>query len=271
MNRQKTTGQGIKRWVAGIVAVMIMTVGVPVNAQSLNSIYFASNFQQKAKEELAQKSDSIFVVNVRLIEANTPSMIHYNVGTSILISEDELITNYHVVQAFAEMNKSDQGVLRVASPAKLSEWIEADVVFSDKERDIAILKLHRKVDYKPVTFADAEDNQSVITVGYPANPGGQLLLLDRMNEGNHTLWNTITKRRIYSSHTSVAGKDYVGNMKKDIAQGNSGGPVLDQRLNVVGMVTFVYEGMTYFLTTATLEEFIAQYRETTTKRVLIAK
>ena len=266
MKRQNTTRQGMKKWVGGVIAAIMLTVGLPVNAQSLDSIYFASNFQQKAKEELAQMSDSIFVVNVNRIEANNPSLIQYNVGTSILISEEEVITNYHVVQAFAEMNKSDQGTLRVASPAKLSEWIEADIAFVDEERDIAILKLHRKVNYEPVTFADAYNNQSVITIGYPTNPAGQLLLLDRMNKSNHTLWNTIAKRRVYNSHTSVIGKDYLGNMQKDIAHGNSGGPVLDEKMNVVGMVTFVYEGMTYYITSETLEDFIDQYRGTTTKK-----
>ncbi|MNP14023.1 Serine protease [compost metagenome] len=208
-------------------------------------------------------------MNARLIQADSPGMAKYYIGTAILISEDEVITNYHVIEDFNELKDPDQGTLQIASPAKLSEKIEASVVFTDKERDIAILKLHQKVDYQPVTFAEAYDNQSVMTIGYPANPSGQLLLLDRLNkgEGNHTLWNTIAKRRIYSSHASVVGKDYVGSMQKEIAQGNSGGPVLDQNLNVVGMVTFVYEGMTYFLTTDTLNEFIDQYRESTTNSV----
>ncbi|AOZ92613.1 S1 family peptidase [Paenibacillus crassostreae] len=264
MRTQKVARLRFKKWLVGIAAVLLTsTIGTTVNAQSLDSIYFASNFQQEVKEELAQKSDSIFVVNVKIIKADNPGMVHYNVGTSILFSEDEVITNYHVIQEFEEMKESDQGKLRIASPDKLSKWIEADVVYTDQKRDIAILKLHQKVEYKPVTFAEAQDNQSVITIGYPANPAGQLLLLDRMHEGNHTLWNTIAKKRVYDSQTSIVGKDYVGSIQKEIAHGNSGGPVLDEDLNVVGMVTFVYDGMTYFITSETMQAFIEQYREST--------
>lgn len=41
-----------------------------------------------------------------------------------------------------------------------------------------------------------------------------------------------------------------------MAQGNSGGPVLDQNNRVIGMMTFVYGGRTYYITSKTLQSFI---------------
>lgn len=268
MRIQKITGKRLKKWTVGIVVAMMLTLGATANAQSLDSIYFVGSINKETQEKLALASDSIFVVNVNRIGADNPRIIHYSVGTSILISEDELITNYHVIQEYVEMKATDKGTLHVASPAKLSKWIDADVVFTDEERDIAILKLHHKVDYKPITFAQAHDNQSVITIGYPANPAGQLILFDHLDASQHLL-NTIARTRIYSSYEGFTGKEYMGSMQKEVAQGNSGGPVLDQEMNVVGMMTFVYDGRTYYLTADTLEIFIERYREANRETVKV--
>ncbi|MGF7049970.1 S1-C subfamily serine protease [Paenibacillus sp. DS2015] len=262
MERKKKASEWMKKWVVGMTIVVMLTtgVGVTANAQSLDSMYFVGGFTKIIQEKLARTSDSIFVVNVTLSDEDDPESAYYSIGTSILISEDELITNYHVIQDYAEMKATDEATLRVASPANLSEWIEADVVFTDKKRDTAILKLHQKVKYQPITFEQARDNQSVITIGYPANPTGQLILLDQLDD-TQILWNTVTKTRIYKSHERLFGKNYIGSVPIELAHGNSGGPVLDQNMNVVGMMTFVYDGRTYFLTADTLEIFIERYRQ----------
>ena len=62
----------------------------------------------------------------------------------------------------------------------------------------------------------------------------------------------------------------MGNIVKAMAQGNSGGPVLDQNNRVVGMMTFVYGGRTYFISSKTLQAFVKEAAVPAKKPVVVA-
>ncbi|MDN8587813.1 serine protease [Paenibacillus sp. 11B] len=223
-------------------------------AQAVNTIQFTGYFDKQLRAQLAVLADSFPVVNVRLIKKAEPDTVYYDVGTSILISKDEVLTNYHVVQDFAELSDGDKGTLTVASPGQLDKSVKAKIIKTDPVTDMALLKLDKEIDAQPVTFANARDNQIVYTIGFPKNSAGELVLLD---DDFPSTYNTIAKSRVFNSQdTDVPGKMGIGSIVKSVAQGNSGGPVLDQNNRVIGMMTFVYGGRTYFITSKTLQSFI---------------
>ncbi|MCP1133038.1 serine protease [Paenibacillus polysaccharolyticus] len=237
-------------------------------AQAEQTIHFTGYFDKSLRAQMATTADSFPVVNVRLVKANEPDMVYYDVGTSILISKDEVLTNYHVVQEFAELSGGDKGTLTVASPGALNQAVKAKIVKTDPVTDMALLKLDKPIDAEPVKFADARDNQVVYTIGFPKNPSGDLVILD---DDFPSTYNTIAKSRVFSALASeVPGKVGIGSIVKAMAQGNSGGPVLDQNKQVIGMMTFVYGGRTYFISSKTLQTFVKEAAVPAKKPVVVA-
>ncbi|MGC5773335.1 S1 family peptidase [Paenibacillus pabuli] len=266
---QKSWKQMLRFGMSGMLAIALLggQTGLAA-AQAVNTIHFTGYFDKQLRAQLAVSADSFPVVNVRLEKQDEPDTVYYDVGTSLLISKDEVLTNYHVVQDIAELSDGDKGTLTVASPGQLDKPVKAKIIKTDPVTDMALLKLDKAIDAQPVTFADAKDNQIVYTIGFPKNPAGELVLLD---EPFPSTYNTVAKSRVFNSQDSdVPGKKGIGSIVKSVAQGNSGGPVLDQNNRVIGMMTFVYGGRTYFITSKTLQSFIKESAAPAKKQVVVA-
>ena len=143
-------------------------------------------------------------------------------GSGFFVSSNgTIITNYHVIQD-CKLNKIYH---------KDSQY-EAKVLASDKVNDIAILKTNITPDRVfPVANEDVSLLEDVIVAGYPL--GKQLSASIKTHKG---------------VVTALAGVgDNFSNFQTDasINQGNSGGPILDQKGNVVGIAvaTWVEEGV----------------------------
>lgn len=266
---QKSWKRTLRFGLAGMLAMTMLAGSTGLaGAQAEQTIQFTGYFDKPLRAQLALTADSFPVVNVRLIKANEPDLVYYDVGTSILISKDEVLTNYHVVQDIAELPDGDKGTLTVASPGALHKSVKAKIIKTDPVTDMALLKLDKPIDAEPVKFADARDNQVVYTIGFPKNTSGDLVILD---DEFPSTYNTIAKSRVFSSRDmDVPGKSDIGSIVKAMAQGNSGGPVLDQNNRVVGMMTFVYGGRTYFITSKTLQAFIKEASSPAKKPIQVA-
>lgn len=266
---QKSWKRMLRVGMSGVLAIAMLAGSTGLAAaQSVQTIHFTGYFDKQLRAQMAVTADSFPVVNVRLVKQDEPDMVYYDVGTSILISKDEVLTNYHVVQSFAELSDGDEGTLTVASPGSLSKPVKAKIIKTDPVTDMALLKLDKEIDAQPVIFANARDNQVVYTIGFPKNPAGDLVILD---EDFPSTYNTIAKSRVFSSQASdVPGKKGIGSIVKSMAQGNSGGPVLDQNNRVIGMMTFVYGGRTYYITSKTLQTFIKESTKPAKKQVAVA-
>ena len=143
-------------------------------------------------------------------------------GSGFFVSKDgTVITNYHVIEG-CELNK-------VSYKGSQSE---AKVLSIDKVNDIAILKTN----IKPITaFAVSNEDVSlledVVVAGYPL--GKQISSAIKTHKGVVTA-------------LAGAGDNY-SYFQTDAAinQGNSGGPIINQKGNVVGIAvqTWVEEGV----------------------------
>ena len=159
-------------------------------------------------------------------------------GTGFFVSrKGHVITNYHVIEDCDQNKLSFNG-----------KEIKADTLAIDKVNDLAILKasLRPKKVY-PVATEDVTLLEDVIIAGYPL--GKKVSSAIKTSKG---------------SITALAGyKDNFSEFQTDAAlnQGNSGGPILNQKGNVVGVAVANYgkkegvESFNFGIKSSTLRTF----------------
>lgn len=143
-----------------------------------------------------------------------------SLGSGFIISADGYVmTNNHVV------NGADEIFVKFSDGREL----EAKLVGSDPEVDIAILKIQAKETFKPVEFGNSDN----ISVGQWAIAFGNPLGLN----------DTMTVGIVSAKGRSSLGIEKIENfIQTDAAinQGNSGGPLVDITGKVVGINTAIY-------------------------------
>lgn len=146
-------------------------------------------------------------------------------GTGFAISNDgRIITAYHVVREAEkiEVRFNDE------------EWVEAKLLKHSQANDIAILKIDKKL----TSFLKVENTKvlelgdKVFTIGYPVI--GVLGEEPKYTEGT------------VSSLSGVQGEDSLLQVSVPIQPGNSGGPLVDDNGDVVGLITST-AAIEYFL------------------------
>lgn len=147
-------------------------------------------------------------------------MIQYSTGTGFFVSANgDFVTNHHVIE------KCQPDTTQIRN-ARLGDWVSATHKASNEEKDLAVLRAHQRS--SAVASLDANStslrvNDSVIVLGYPG---------ERAQTGEY---------KFVKSHiTHLQGPQ--GEAKwiqfTDVVNhGNSGGPLLDQTGNVIGVVT----------------------------------
>lgn len=149
------------------------------------------------------------------VEAQQVIIKSYSSGTGFFISRSgELLTNQHVVQNCREIT--------VAGPV---EETPATLVASDAEHDLALLRASANLsdiarlasDKQPLAMGD-----TVVIVGYPGQSWKSLRVVTRQSRITNT--------------TGPMGEEKWLGFSDALAEGNSGGPLLDSAGNVVGVV-----------------------------------
>ena len=135
-------------------------------------------------------------------------------GTGFVVdTAGYILTNEHVVAGQSRLTAILDGDTR----------LRARVVAADEQRDIALLKVEGGNGLTPLAFATAlQEGEDVIALGFPLNLTGNI---------------TITRGIV----SAVRWFDGVKHVQTDAAvnPGNSGGPLLNNRAEVVGMNTSV--------------------------------
>jgi S1-C subfamily serine protease len=140
-------------------------------------------------------------------------------GTGFLFgSQDYIITNYHVVKGTSEVKvKFTNG-----------ESINAEVVARDTQNDVAILKLTKSPSFqsREMKFGDSSMvrmGDEVFTIGYPHI--GIMGLNPKYTKG------------VISAVTGIKDNPTVFQTTVPIQPGNSGGPLFNDKGEVVGLTT----------------------------------
>lgn len=190
---------------------------------------------------------------LQLSEARTVK-VFMSSGTGFFVSQNgHVVTNKHVVNNCQNI---------VVSGAVQEQ--QAKIIGRDYEQDLALLKIDTTPPYiaylRPESQA-LEKGEGVVIVGYPG---------ESARAGN-----TVTREAEVLNITGPKGEKQWVEVSDVIAQGNSGGPLLDTSGNVVGVVTakatiYTYEsdrphdGVTrnsgIAISLPTLKEFLDSYR-----------
>jgi len=172
--------------------------------------------------------------SVVLVKSSSPGLAETG-GTGFLVSTDGTIyTNRHAVERNAVAAKSPVVTVGVPSPtdAEKLDYFLAQVVYTAPESsglDFAILKIAAKPGYGafsalPVSRQKPELGGGVAVLGYPENLGEVPVL--SFTKGSISATRVVFEKRSYYQ-TDAA-----------VNPGNSGGPLLNEKGQAIGLVTY---------------------------------
>lgn len=147
-------------------------------------------------------------------------------GTGFALLNNCIATNYHVVEGA-------KTILIKGINGDFVKSYAADVIASDKFNDLAIIKLRdghiqsSSIPYSVVT-ATAEVGEEVFVLGYPltSTMGDEI----KLTTG------------VVSARTGFQGDVSLYQISAPIQPGNSGGPLFDDKGNVIGIVSAKHQG-----------------------------
>ena len=172
------------------------------------------------------------------IEGDDSKIIAASSGTGFFVSSSgHMVTNYHVIEECNSVKVHYKGSEK-----------DAQVLFTDKTNDLAIIKANVKPDkVYAVSDEDVSLLEDIIVAGYPL--GKKVSAAIKTSKG---------------SVTALAGYgDNYSNFQTDAAlnSGNSGGPIMDQKGNILGVAVAHYgkdigvESFNFGVKSSTLKTF----------------
>ena len=156
-----------------------------------------------------------------------PKIIPYGMGTGFFINKMHIVTNYHVIKEF---NK-----LTLYAFNHPYEIIDVEVIGYDEEIDIAVLQVNEEnldVDY--LNFADKRPmiGDDVYSIGH----------------GMSQVW-SLTKGVLSYDYRRNPNTSFVHYLQTDavINSGNSGGPLLNENGEIIGVSTLIISPDKYYV------------------------
>jgi len=158
----------------------------------------------------------------------------FSTGTGFYVDRDGvLVTSFHVVEGAAQ--------IAILEPA--GRIYEAVLVASDPANDLALLKVAGSANPLPVApHAEVSKGDEVLTLGYP------LVVLQGQEQ-----------KATFGRVNALSGaRDDIRFLQIDvpIQNGNSGGPLLDKRGQVVGVVTATLDSVSTLKATGQLPQSV---------------
>jgi len=254
-SRQKQGFLGKKIFAYMLSSMLIASIGGGVGAYATYSVLSDSNAKEYAVEEIVSKTYSDKNIKIgkinelaseeitipQIVETVSPAVVAVStkeisrqsfgryaspvregLGSGVIFNEEGyILTNYHVVENIV-MNK---GSLKVIFNS--GEEVNAKVVNFDEEYDIAVLKITEDIKIPGVAnFGDSDSlrqGEEVVAIG---NPVGKELL------------GTVTSGIVSAINRSIGDRD-IKFIQTDaaISPGNSGGPLVNSKGQVIGINT----------------------------------
>ncbi len=152
-------------------------------------------------------------------------------GSGFAVDTNTIITNAHVVQNYSKVNIKYYD----------NTMTNGTVINKDEEKDLALI--HVETELKPLNLSHDElhTGQEVYAIGAPSD-----------------IPYTMTKGIISAVSREIEGRKYI-QLDASVNSGNSGGPLVDNSGNVVGLITMKLtdaEGIGFAINCTDIEEFI---------------
>lgn len=208
-------------------------------------LYAAENHKLSAKEIFKKTRYSLVELYCDFEEKATT-------GTGIIITNEYILTNAHVVFDPADESGNTLCDAIAARFAEESELYEVEFVFANKAKDIALLRFTREDvrdgQYEPVTLAKnvIETGDIIYTLG---NSKGQGI--------------AILQGIVSDDHRELKGLDYIM-ITAPVTHGNSGGPLFNDLGELIGMITLGNPdavSMNYAIPLYVLQDFVKKVEE----------
>lgn len=210
--------------------------------------------------------DSIAVVTSWFDEVDY-GLIGWARGTCFFVGEEGknpryMITNYHVISEFVDLGSGELGTysfvnddgntITLTGRSKIriyfdsSDYEDAFLVAGDESKDIAILKLASETTKRtPLSIRIPDESMvgsQVQAVGYPSNADNIYAdSITSLGKNDATVTSGAVSRFVTTSGT---GREDI-QIDCAITAGNSGGPVVDDKSNVIGIATWGVLSMNY--------------------------
>lgn len=178
--------------------------------------------QQMTTREVVKKVENGTVLIINQIDVTSGGT-----GTGFILGDNLIVTNNHVIEG----NNNKLSVVGSDS----SKIYDAELVYTDKIADIAVIKLKDWTtfahDQKPVTLQLGDSNEThegdkVIVIGHPWG----------------LTW-TVSEGIVSAKHRRKGpNPKYMDQVDANIFQGNSGGPVFNDRGEVICVSEMMLQG-----------------------------
>ena len=267
MRRRNRLSYVLAGLLLGLVSAVFLVPGGPVAAQTGTPAAVPTepilDDERNTVQIVEQRGPSVVAINVEVrgtrvnpfdeIERLFPNFfppqfreqfqtpqVQQSSGSGFVVSADELVTNYHVVQGAlqeASLELREGASLRVVFPGSTEEF-DVRVVGANPDFDLALLQLQNGNNIPesavPLEIADsstAQVGQKVVAIG---NPFG---LQSSVSQG---IISAIGRE------LPSIGRVEIPMIQTDAAinPGNSGGPLLDSAGRLIGINTMIVPGVT---------------------------
>ncbi len=191
----------------GFLQINPSSVNIASFLYDCGSVKMVRDFEEEKR--LAQLEEERIRQLERIRENQNEKLILLGSGTGFYISEDGyLVTNYHVVEGCKEIKDRKENL---------------EMIITDPITDIAVLKSETPaINYIPLSTTDASRAEEIYVVGYPYGKGIS-------SESK-------TTKGIVSSLQGAENNYAQFQIDAAIQPGNSGGPIVNEQGNLVGIV-----------------------------------
>jgi serine protease Do len=251
---------------AGLLAVMLWGA-VPAAAQDSGGLDPAvAAIAERIPNLIADVHPAVVQILVSSYgpTSDDPSTLlneHLGTGSGVIVSSDGyIVTNNHVVQGARRVQvvlapPRDIGTEQQSILKQRGEVLGAQVIATDMETDLAVLKVYRD-DLPTLEFADIDEvrqGELVFAIGSPMGLG-----------------NSASMGIVSSTARQLRPDDTMVYVQTDAAvnPGNSGGPLVDLQGRLVGINSFILtqsggaEGLSFAIPCHIVESIYTQIRNT---------
>ena len=183
-------------------------------------------------------SFSVYAINFTPEKTNDSLVVVYTetgVGSGFSIKENLIITNAHVV----ENNKN------VAINLYDGTTIKGNVIKTDVEKDLALIEVKKSIVPLSIASEDLSIGQEVYAIGAPKD-----------------MPYTMTKGIVSALDRKIGKNSYI-QIDASVNSGNSGGPLVDESGNVIGIITLKAsdaEGIGFAIGIKDIQSFIKEVK-----------